>query len=62
MKQHVVRDFRSERFTANGVSDVTFEDVFDVLKSDLCKDQGPCAMGVMLQLIHSSNHKTSIPL
>ena len=59
LKQHIVRNFRHEGFTLNGVSVATIEDVSEVLKSDLFKGQGPRAMGVMFQLIHSSNHETS---
>ena len=43
----------------NGVPLATFDDVSEVLKSDLFKGQGPGTMEVMFQLIHSSNHETS---
>ena len=43
----------------NGVPLAVFDDVSEVLKSDLFKCQGPCAMEVMFQLIHSNNHETS---
>ncbi len=43
----------------NGVPLVAFDDVSEILKSDLFKGQGPRAMGVMFQLIRSSNHETS---
>ena len=59
LKQHIVRNFRHEGFTVNGVPLAAFDDVSEVLKSDLFKGQGPRAMEVMFQLIHSNNHETS---
>ena len=58
LKQHIVRNFRHEGFTVNGVPLATFDDVSEVLKSDLFKGQGPRAMELMFQLIHSNNHET----
>ena len=43
----------------NGVPLAAFDDVSEIIKSDLFKDQGPCTMEVMFQLIHSNNHETS---
>ena len=59
LKQHIVRNFRHDGFTVNGVPLAVFDDVSEVLKSDLFKGQGPRAMEVMFQLIHSNNHETS---
>ena len=57
--QHIVRNFRHEGFTVNGVPLDTFDDVSEVLKSDLFMGQGPFTMEVMFQLIHLNNHDTS---
>ena len=46
------QNFRREGFTVNGVPLAAFDDVSEVLKSDLFKGQGPHAMEVMFQLIH----------
>ena len=59
LKQYIVRNFRRQGFTVNGVSVAALDDVLEVLKSDLFRGQGPRAMGIMFQLIHSSIHETS---
>ena len=45
LKQHIVRNFRHEGFTVNGVPLVAFDDVSEVLKSNLFKGQGAQGAG-----------------